>query len=35
MNDQDLRNKLINKLLRKQVVGGHKKQKDTVACVFS
>ena len=30
MSDQDLRNKLINKLLRKQVVGGHKKQKDTV-----
>lgn len=30
MNDQQLRNRIVTKLLRKQVVGNHKKQIDTV-----
>lgn len=34
MSDQELRNKLIEKLLRKQVTGGKKKQKTTVAGWF-
>jgi hypothetical protein len=34
MSDQKLKNKIVEKLLRKRVVGGHKKQKDTVANWF-
>jgi len=34
MTDQDLRNKLIYKLLRNNVIGGHKKQIQTVTNWF-
>lgn len=30
MDDQAVRNRIVRKLLRKRVVGGHKKQIDTV-----
>ena len=30
MDDQDIRNRVVEKLLRKRVVGAHKKQVDTV-----
>jgi hypothetical protein len=30
MEDQDLRNRAVQKMLRKDVTGGHKKQIDTV-----
>lgn len=30
MNDQDIRNRIVRKMLRKRIVGGHKKQLDTV-----
>jgi len=30
MEDQEIRNRLVRKMLRKRVVGGHKKQIDTV-----
>lgn len=35
MTDQELRNKVIDKLLRKRAIGGHKKQKDTVVNWFA
>jgi hypothetical protein len=34
MNEQVLRNKVLEKLLRKSATGGHKKQKDTVVNWF-
>lgn len=34
MSDQELRNKVIEKLLRKGVTGGSKRQKDTVVNWF-
>lgn len=30
MNDQEIRNRIVRKMLRKRIVGGHKKQLDTV-----
>jgi hypothetical protein len=30
MNDQDIRNRIVRKMLRKEVIGDHKKQIDTV-----
>lgn len=30
MDDQEIRNRVVNKMLRKRVVGSHKKQVDTV-----
>lgn len=30
MEDTDIENRIVRKMLRKQVVGGHKKQVDTV-----
>ena len=30
MNDQDIRNRLVRKMLRKRIIGNHKKQIDTI-----
>ena len=30
MDDQDIRNRIVRKMLRKRIVGNHKKQVDTV-----
>lgn len=33
MDDQELKNRVVRKMLRKRVVGGHKKQIDTIVNV--
>jgi len=30
MDDQDIRNRLVRKMLRKRIIGNHKKQIDTI-----
>jgi len=30
MDDQDIKNRIVRKMLKNQIVGGHKKQLDTV-----